>query len=79
MLVNLNSMTTVRLTDKGRQIWHDVWAPYAPDGRGLDHEVSDVGGLQCELWRIMNTFGPHMGMGFPEVFASTEIEIEDRQ
>ena len=75
--VNLNNHARVRLTEAGRKVWHDEWAPYSLDGTGMDHKVAADGVLREQLWQIIHTFGPRIGRGFAPVFASVEIEIED--
>ncbi|MGD9613803.1 MAG: hypothetical protein AB7H90_01250 [Alphaproteobacteria bacterium] len=74
---NLNDYVKVRLTDMGRKIWHDAWAPHSRDGTGLDHMVSADGVLQGQLWQMMSIFGPEMCAGFDGVFVGTEIVIEN--
>lgn len=83
MLFNANNYVRVRLTEHGREVYRqqvDEMNTYIrklnPDVELFPYEViEDDGWSRWQLWDLMKTFGPHMGVARPLMF-SMEIEIE---
>jgi len=78
MKFNINDSVKVKLNDRGREILkqqHDLLFKDIPRYREFTLPQEDEQGWSTwQLWRLMETFGPHISIGF-EVPFETEIEI----
>ncbi len=79
MKFNINNTVRVKLTDHGRKIHHfqhlelnkqmpRTRVPYRAPTEDAE------GWSEWQLWHLIETFGPHVGMGMKQPF-ETEIEI----
>lgn len=81
MLFNLNEYVRVKLTQRGRNIHRQQWHAVM-DGLRTKYEYHDPdedkdGWSKWQGWDLMQTFGPHMGMGVDLPFELT-IEIVEK-
>jgi len=72
---NINQTVCVKLTSHGKQILKDIDASRNLPARytKMPNE-SLLGYSEWQLWDLMQTFGPHVGLGLPEPF-ETAIEL----
>ncbi len=72
---NINSNVKVKLTDKGRQLFHSnkLYEKF-PFPRTL---IEDDGYSTWQLWDLMSEFGEHIWLGADNCF-STIILIDDK-
>jgi hypothetical protein len=66
MEVNVNDYVKVKLTEKGHEILksqHDELREYASYlGDYIEPKTDDAGFTKFQLWTLMETFGPYIGM-----------------
>lgn len=74
---NANDYVYVKLTEKGLRILREqdarlrkLWPQLPPYREPLPDER---GFFRCQLWELMQNFGPHMGMGLNNCF---DMDIE---
>jgi hypothetical protein len=76
---NINNYVLVQLTDHGREIIRENFANLKksfPKLNGPNLPNEDEGSWsRWQLWDLMSTFGPHIGLGLENPFA-TVIQIE---
>ncbi len=72
-IINMNDEVEVRLTDRGRDIYFHRNDELIKLGTKLEQYMpKEVGGwFKCQLWELMQTFGPHISMGFDTLFETT--------
>jgi hypothetical protein len=80
-MFNLNNYIRVQLTDSGRGIIRQNFADLKKSfpklsGPNLPNEDAD-GWSRWQLWNLMQTFGPHIGLGIENPFAIL-IQIEGK-
>ena len=84
MKFNINNHVRVKLTDHGRATlrahWEDLASTFPKvKARGYTPPNEDADGWsRWQLWVLMETFGPIMGITMTNAF-ETEIEIEVRE
>lgn len=83
--INLNSCVKVRLTERGKEIFrhqYDEVNAYL-SGKRLEllsmpePHVDSEGYTELLLWQLIQLYGPHIGIGFPEVFDGIYIYMEE--
>jgi hypothetical protein len=76
---NINDKVWVKLTEEGKQIYHDHWHKYDELFQRIGYETPPLktvnGWTEFQMWDFMSIFGSayRIGMGGP---TQTEIEIE---
>lgn len=79
LLVNLNDTVRVRLTEAGRKVYCEHWAPHVrtagmnvPDwiAEKLHRPV-----LAIQIHELMHVFGPHATVGAEPLFESNDLEL----
>lgn len=84
-LINVNHTVRVRLNDVGRAIvkqhtddlnaeLRSRGAAYVVPGMTVTEDAE--GWSRWQLWRLMETFGPHIGIGLPTPFDGNVVEID---
>jgi len=79
MIINMNDKVKVRLSDFGRQV-HKQWVQTTMGGKFKfePRAQDDEGWSEWSVWELMQTFGPFMRMGMPQVpFVDNEIKVPD--
>jgi len=73
-VINMNDRVEVRLTDRGRYIFshrnddlNQLGIAHFPQDKPKEVD----GWFKCQLWELMQTFGPYIGMGFDTLFETT--------
>jgi len=77
MKFNINDSVKVKLNDHGREILkqqHDLLLKDIPRYEFTLPQEDEQGWSKWQMWRLMETFGPHISIG-SEVPFETEIEI----
>lgn len=79
---NLNDYVYVQLTDLGREKHKKEFNELNEWGNGVLGEYSppdeDKNGYsKWQLWNLMSTFGKYMGNGFPDIFKTMNIQLEE--
>lgn len=83
MLFNINESVKVKLNDHGREILQrqheNLYRSIPGKRRAYTPRSTDADGWSTwQLWDLMNTFGPYVGLGMSVPF-DTEIEIPDKK
>ena len=66
MVINVNDLVRVRLTDRGREV----------AARHGFVQKEDVGGWSSwQMWELMRVFGSGMGWASKQVFVDNEIKV----
>ena len=68
MVVNLNVLCKVQLNEIGKQIWlsqidslpEEVRTAHPEIEATIKSQIDDNDCVECELWGIMNVFGPYI-------------------
>lgn len=76
LLVNVNHNVKVKLTDRGVAFLKENNAKYG--GGYRDSKIDSDGYYETQLWELMSTFGPKLGMGSPLLF-ETEIIVTGKK
>ena len=78
MLISINRTVRVKLTDYGREIHHRQWQCQAlmPHLSYTPPNEDEDGWSEWQLWDLMSTFGPYVGLGEHLPF-EVAIEIPD--
>lgn len=83
---NINDNVRVKLNERGLEIhknWHDGFLELLPEHVRDKHpyrmpEVDILGYYECQLWSLMEMFGPHIRLGELPPF-DTEIFLVVRE
>jgi hypothetical protein len=71
MLFNINEKVKVKLTDKGRAIHREHWAPFSSTDYPYSPPKEIDGWTEFQLWDLMAIFGEHIVMGVEPPFETT--------
>lgn len=83
--INLNDMVKFKLTDKGKQVWHERFEKVRmrlaakgifPTIWDSDPKVDEDGYTTCQLHDFMGTFGKHMTVGVPNIIDPIDLIFE---
>lgn len=82
--VNLNTMVRVKLTEFGEQVLqaqHElqerVFRGSGTELQDFELRLDDEGYYQTQLWIFIEKFGPHIGIGLPNVIEDNNMIIEN--
>ena len=78
--LNLNDIVKVRLTDLGREIYHQYYNINRRYGKIICNPVlpeeDEAGYMKFQLWVFMSIYGNYIGMTKPNVIDPIEIIYE---
>lgn len=77
--INLNQSVKVKLSDVGLKILSEHYSQYDFKTHNIEFKqsIDDEGHFKTQLWDLMNIFGKHIHMVYPNPFESTEIILLD--
>lgn len=80
LLVNLNETVKVRLTEAGRKVYLEYWAPHVKKACGGEvpqflANKFNATYLEVQLHELMHVFGPHATVGAPNLFEDNDVEV----
>jgi len=77
MTINLNEKVWVRLNDYGKSILFARWNKYSKttEKQILKMHAVKNDWYEFQIWDLMNTFGPHLSIGFNTPFEVNELRF----
>jgi hypothetical protein len=78
--INLNDIVKVKLTDYGKNIYYHKYDRLIELGYRFVpvFPIEDKNGfIEFQLWDFIQMYGPHIGMGLPDVVSDLNLYIEE--